>query len=61
MNRTELLKYLEDLELYDLLELYLEAKIGKYVDLDAVLDVDILERIDQLQIPLQEAINEATE
>lgn len=56
MNLTELLKHLEPLELDELLELYLEAKIGKYVGLSEVLPTDILEQIEHLQRALAEAI-----
>jgi hypothetical protein len=59
MNYTELLKHLEPLELDELLELYLEAKIGKYVGLTEVLPMDTLDQIEQLQRALQEAIEGA--
>jgi regulator of protease activity HflC (stomatin/prohibitin superfamily) len=61
MYLQDLLKQLECLELDELLELYLEAKIGKYVDFHDILSTDALELVEQLQEALAEAIEGAKE
>lgn len=57
MNLQELLKELQGLEFTDLVNLYLEAKIGKYTTAEDLLPVETVELI----YSLEEAIKEATE
>lgn len=57
MNLQELLKELQGLEFTDLVDLYLEAKIGKCTQAEDLLPVETVELI----YSLDEAIKEATE
>ena len=57
MNLQELLKEIQGLEFTDLVNLYLEAKIGKHTTAEDLLPVETLELI----YSLEEAIKEATE
>ena len=57
MNLQELLKELQGLEFTDLVNLYLEAKTGKYTSAEDLLPVETVELI----YSLEEAIKEATE
>lgn len=58
MNLQELLKELQGLEFTDLVDLYLEAKTGKYnTTAEDLLPVETIELI----YSLEEAIKEATE
>ena len=57
MNLQELLKELQGLEFTDLVNLYLEAKIGKHTTAEDLLPVETVELI----YSLEEAIKEATE
>ena len=57
MNLQELLKELQGLEFTDLVNLYLEAKTGKYTTAEDLLPTETVELI----YSLEEAIKEATE
>ncbi len=57
MNLQELLKELQGLEFTDLVNLYLEAKTGKYTSAEDLLLAETVELI----YSLEEAIKEATE
>lgn len=56
MTNQELLKKLQDLEFWDLVELYLEAKTGKYTEVDDVLSADEVQLIYDLDKAIKEAI-----
>ena len=57
MNLQELLKELQGLEFTDLVNLYLEAKIGNHTPAEDLLPAETVELI----YSLEEAIKEATE
>jgi hypothetical protein len=57
MNFEELLKELKGLEFTDLVNLYLEAKLGEYTTAEDLLSVETV----QLIYELEEAIKEATD
>jgi len=57
MSLQELLKELQGLEFTDLVNLYLEAKTGKYTSAEDLLPAETVELI----YSLEEAIKEATE
>jgi hypothetical protein len=56
MNLQELLKELQNLEFTDLIDLYLEAKTGKYTTAEDLLPVEIVELIYNLEEAIKEAI-----
>lgn len=57
MNFDELIKQLKVLEFTDLVNLYLEAKLGEYTTAEDLLSVETV----QLIYELEEAIKEATD
>lgn len=58
MNFQEFQKHLQDLAFIDLVDLYLEAKAGKYLCAHDILPVTTLEMIYELDSAIDEAIKE---
>jgi hypothetical protein len=62
MNFQEFQKQLQRLEFTELVDLYLEAKTGKYTTAQDLLPMEIVDLINDLDLALKEAIEkEATE
>jgi len=55
MSLQELLKELQGIEFTDLVDLYLEAKVGKSTTADELLSVEALELISILEENIEEA------